>query len=108
MAEVKGTIDEEYLYGMRHLRRILEDIYKQESLVGATTAGGLVSTTVDRRRGGRRRASLPGGGEAEAEASDENEEGEPGLVDLIISGRSISPRGLKASQEVGKAKEEAA
>ncbi|ELR20834.1 inositol polyphosphate multikinase alpha, putative [Acanthamoeba castellanii str. Neff] len=54
--EEKGKIDEEYLHGMRHLRRILEDLYKRESLVGGSTAGGLVATTLERRRGRRRQS----------------------------------------------------
>lgn len=109
--EEKGKIDEEYLHGMRHLRRILEDLYKRESLVGGSTAGGLVATTLERRRGRRRQSprgdnshqdllrdlesSLAEDGEAEpdpGEADPEVVSPRQGLVDCVASG-SFTPRG---------------
>jgi hypothetical protein len=95
-AEEKGKVDDEYLHGMHHLRRILEDLYKQESLVGASTAGGIVATTLERRRGRRRsplpEAQLEGEGDVEPLNGDDGE----GLLDSVVSGsfstQSRSPR----------------
>src|SRR3989344_5585227 len=96
---------------MRHLRRILEDLYKRESLVGGSTAGGLVATTLERRRGRRRQSprgdnshqdllrdlesSRREGGGAEpdlGEADSEVVSPRQGLVDCVASG-SFTPRG---------------